>query len=890
MAVSLTYQQTEEKLKRFQTDIYSADDVPYMILEAFGKHEAEVRRYRAGKGVVASFRGGLLIKNLLAFQSCDEWLLDTTLDAMKHNDMVRKAAPKILMVSDGERILAYDMREHETYDQPLKKLYINFQFFYPLVGVERVRAVEENPADVKAAEKMAKLHDEIRAFNDYSSTDDLHDLNIFMSRLLFCFFAEDTGIFEENLFTSSIERYTKKDGSDTAQYIEEAFGVMDKRVKERHDIPEIITQFPYVNGSLFSKKITIPQMGKKARQLLIECGALNWKDINPDIFGSMIQAVVSPEERGSLGMHYTSVPNIMKVIQPLFLNRLYEDFANAQNDIKRLAQLLIRLSSIRFFDPACGSGNFLIIAYKELRKLEIQIWKRIQELEEGQVRLPFVNVTIDQFYGIEIDDFACEVAELSLRLAEHQMNTVFMKEFAEVNIPALPLKKMEHIERGNACRIDWDAVCPHDPEDEVYVMGNPPYLGNKMQEATHRQDMQHVFISDIGELDYIGCWFKLGADYIRNSKAKYAFVTTNSICQGQQVALLWKRILTENLQIYFAYTSFKWANNAKYNAGVTCNIVGVEDIAFDKSSKYIYTDGKAISAKNISPYLIDSRTIYIENRTTPLCNVPEIGIGNQPIDDGNYLFYQDEKDDFIAKEPTSEKYFRRWLGAEEFISGKVRYCLWLGDCKKEEIDSMPLCKERVENVRAFRLKSPRSSTLQLANTPTRFQVENMPTSEYLLIPSTSSENRKYVPIGFIKPEVISSNAVLIIQNANLVLFGILTSYMHMLWLSSIGGKLETRYRYSAKVVYNNFPFPRLTNAQKQAIESAAEEVLLTREDFPSMTLAELYDPNTMPAPLREAHSKLDSIVEQCYSSQPFISDEQRLETLFRLYERLTDKH
>lgn len=888
MAVSLTYQQTEEKLRHFQTDIYSADDVPYMILEAFGKHEAEVRRYRAGKGVVASFRGGLLIKNLLAFQSCDEWLLDTTLDAMKHNDMVRKAAPKILMVSDGERILAYDMREHETYDQPLKKLYINFQFFYPLVGVERVRVVEENPADVKAAEKMAKLHDEIRAFNDYSSTDDLHDLNIFMSRLLFCFFAEDTGIFEDNLFTSSIERYTKKDGSDTAQYIEEAFGVMDKRVKERHNIPEIITQFPYVNGSLFSKQITIPQMGKKARQLLIECGALNWKDINPDIFGSMIQAVVSPEERGSLGMHYTSVPNIMKVIQPLFLNRLYEDFANAKNDKKQLAQLLIRLSSMRFFDPACGSGNFLIIAYKELRKLEIQIWKRLQELEKGQVSLPFVNVTIDQFYGIEIDDFACEVAELSLRLAEHQMNTIFMKEFAEVNIPALPLKKMEHIERGNACRIDWDAVCPHDPDDEIYVMGNPPYLGSRRQDETQKADMQHIFATDFGEMDYICCWFKLGTDYIRDSKAKFSFVTTNSVCQGLHVALLWKRILTGNMAIFFAYTSFKWANNAKYNAGVTCNIIGLEDTAFEKSAKYIYTGTQASLAKNISPYLIDSKNIYIDSRTLPLCNMPQMNFGNMPADGGKLILSTEEKDALENQYPTISKFIKPLIGAEEFINGKQRWCIWLYNEDEKEYMQIPVIRERISELREVRAASSRP---QLADIPHLFaQITQPMNTAVIVIPSVSSERRQYVPMSILPNGNIVANSCMVIGSDSLVLFGFLTSSMHMLWLRTIGGKLKTDYRYSAKIVYNNFPFPRLTVAQRQSIEQAAEDVLLTREDYPSLTLADLYDPNTMPEPLRNAHRKLDSIVEQCYSTQPFISDEQRLETLFRLYERLTDKH
>lgn len=488
MATSISYQQTEQELQAFKAS-FSPADIPYIILRAFGKTDADIRRYKSGKGIVAKF-DGLLIKSLIAYRACPTMLMDETLNAMKTDASIAKAAPRILMVIDGKRILAYDPKERETYENPLGKLWIDFQFFYPLAGVERYRGIEENPADVKAAEKMAKLHDEIRAYNDFSSNDDLHELNLFMTRLLFCYFAEDTGIFEDNLFTSSIARYTQEDGSDLSQYLATAFEVMDKSV--RIDVPSIFTQFPYVNGGLFSKRIRIPQMGRRARKLIIECGELNWKDINPDIFGSMIQAVVSPSQRGTLGMHYTSVPNIMKVIQPLFLDDLYEAYTQAKDHIKKLRQLLVRISKMKFFDPACGSGNFLIIAYKELRKLEIQVWKRIGELSGG-FELPFVNIQLTQFYGIEIDDFAHEVASLSLRLAEHQMNRKFTAEFANVSIPALPLGRSGNIVHGNACRVDWNVVCPHTKEEEVFVMGNPPYLGSGLQEQYHKDDMQYIF-------------------------------------------------------------------------------------------------------------------------------------------------------------------------------------------------------------------------------------------------------------------------------------------------------------------------------------------------------------------------------------------------------------
>ena len=475
MATTISYQQTELELQAFKTG-FSPADIPYILLKAFGKTDADIRRYKSGKGIVAKF-DGLLIKGVIAYRPCTTIDMDDVLNAMKTDASIAKAAPRILAVSDGQRILAYDPKENETYENPLNKLWIDFQFFYPLCGIERYRGIEENPADVKAAEKMAKLHDEIRAYNDFSSNADLHELNLFMTRLLFCYFAEDTGIFSDDLFTASIDRYTQEDGSDLSDYLATAFEVMDKQ--DRTDIPKIFSQFPYVNGGLFSKRIRIPQMGRRARKLIIECGQLNWKDINPDIFGSMIQAVVSPSQRGTLGMHYTSVPNIMKVIQPLFLDDLYEAYTNSKDNVKKLRQLLVRISKMKFFDPACGSGNFLIIAYKELRKLEIQVWKRIGELSGG-FELPFVNIQLTQFYGIEIDDFAHEVASLSLRLAEHQMNRKFTAEFANVNIPALPLGRSGNIVHGNACRVDWNVVCPHTKEEEVFVFGNPPYLGFRL--------------------------------------------------------------------------------------------------------------------------------------------------------------------------------------------------------------------------------------------------------------------------------------------------------------------------------------------------------------------------------------------------------------------------
>ena len=884
MATTISYQQTELELQAFKTG-FSPADIPYILLKAFGKTDADIRRYKSGKGIVVKF-DGLLIKGVIAYRPCSSIEMDDVLNAMKTDASITKAAPRILAVSDGQRILAYDPKENETYENPLNKLWIDFQFFYPLCGIERYRGIEENPADVKAAEKMAKLHDEIRAYNDFSSNADLHELNLFMTRLLFCYFAEDTGIFSDDLFTASIDRYTQEDGSDLSNYLATAFEVMDKQ--DRTDVPKIFSQFPYVNGGLFSKRIRIPQMGRRARKLIIECGQLNWKDINPDIFGSMIQAVVSPSQRGTLGMHYTSVPNIMKVIQPLFLDDLYEAYASSKDNIKKLRQLLVRISKMKFFDPACGSGNFLIIAYKELRKLEIQVWKRIGELSGG-FELPFVNIQLTQFYGIEIDDFAHEVASLSLRLAEHQMNRKFTAEFANVNIPALPLGRSGNIVHGNACRVDWNVVCPHTKEEEVYVMGNPPYLGARLQDEEQKADMECVFsnIRGFNNLDYIASWFYNGAQYIKGSKVRIAFVSTNSICQGEQVSLLWPYVL-QVADIYFAYSWFKWSNNAKHNAGVTCTIIGLS--AKDNiKGRWLYTEKNKNEVDFINAYLTTGSSVIVMPHSSSLQNVPSINFGNMANDGGYLLLEKTEKEEMLANDNQASLFIRRFYGSQEFIRGEEKYCLWIEDDKLFIANNIKVIKDRIESCRKLRASSKRSATNVLAQYPHRFGEVRHKDSEKIIVPRVSSESRKYIPMGFLPKNDVVSDSAFAIYDAPMWLFGILTSLMHMAWVKTVGGRLKTDYRYSAQLCYNTYPFPKITNAKKQEIEEAAEEVLLVREDYPGKTLAELYDPDKMPDNLREAHHKLDLIVESCYQDKPFANDEERLECLFKLYEKMTKK-
>lgn len=904
---NLSYQDIESALTVFKEKDVVAGEVGYEILKAFGKGDADIRRYRDGKGVLARY-DGLLIKGLFGYKSVSTTSLTATLEEMKQDPQIIKAAPKIVAVSDGETILAYDMREKESYENPLNRLYCDFAFFYPLCGVERFTNIDESPADVKAAEKLAKLHDELRAYNEFSSRSELHDLNIFIARLLFCFFAEDTGIFEDNLFTGSVARYTKEDGSDLADYLDAAFNVMDVRLRNE-DTLKIISQFPYVNGGLFAKHIQIPKMGFRSRKIIIECGELDWKNINPDIFGSMIQAVVDPNVRANQGMHYTSVPNIMKVINPLFLddlqgayNHLRDQYEQKkrQHDIGGLSdnqfhkdakairrdceKLLLRISKMKFFDPACGSGNFLIITYKALRMLEMDILRLMRQIIPEIDFFDSSVIQLKQFYGIELLDFPHEVAMLSMWLAEHQMNRKLHDDFG-VNTQALPLHNITQIVCGNACRLVWEEVCPHTADEEVFVFGNPPYLGSRNQDKEQKDDMKAVFREDFGNLDYIACWFYKGAKYIENSQAECAFVTTNSICQGLQVALLWKRILRNGVEISFAHTSFKWSNNAKHNAAVTVAIVG---ITAHKRPKYLFTGDKVMTVDNITAYLFPGKDIFVESVSRPLSpGIPQMNFGNMPADGGMLLFSTTEKNDFISKEPSSVDYFRQIYGSDEFINGKERWALWLYGKESSDFLNQPLITDRINKLRKIRANSSRP---QLAEIPHLFAQITQPLGvHFIIVPSVSSETREYIPMGYLDSSKLATNLCMVVGTDDISLFGVLTSHMHMVWVKTIGGKMKTDYRYSAQLCYNTFPFPKLTAEKKQALSEAAEEVLLTRADHPEKTLAELYDPEKMPEDLRNAHHVLDDLVESCYPGYPFANDEARLECLFKLYEKMTAK-
>lgn len=889
---SFSHIKAQDALEVFSQTNPTGEDLVYSLLRIFCDYgDGSIRRIREGVGNRAKDGRTILISQVIAYRPKGELDFFDEIKQMQADVKIVKQMPRLYVVSDGKTIVAVDPKEQDVYENEVALMWKDFDFFYPLAGIEKIRNVEEADADVKSAELMAKIYDEIRRYNDVKDMTEVHNLNIFMQRLLFCFFAEDTNLFPgENLFTNSIKQYTDEDGSDLAEFIDLAFWAMSTDVSVVRDtLPKEFAVFPYVNGGLFAQRVPIPVLSRRTRMLIIKCGDFNWKGIHPDIFGSMIQAVVTPEMRAGLGMHYTSVPNIMKLIRPLFLDELYEEFAVAKDtrDIKRLRKLLIRLGKIKFFDPACGSGNFLIVTYKCIRELEILIWRTLREL--GEPELPMSNISLQQFYGIELDDFACDTATLSLWLVEHQMNNKFESAFG-IRPNALPLRPSGNIVCGNACRLDWNEVCPHTEIEEVYVMGNPPYLGRSLREDSHQRDMDFVFeniFDKYKDLDYIACWFYKGAKYIEHTQSLCSFVTTNSICQGIQVSLLWSQLLSV-ISIYFAYSSFKWGNNAKNNAGVTCTIIGIKPTNRDKN-KYIFMWGSSIEVQNISPYIIASNTNIVYPTNAPINNLPLMTLGNAPKDDGAFILTVEEKETFETQYPEISFFVKPFVGAEEFINDKQRYCFWITDesfaiaLKNEELH------RRIEKCKTMRLNSKKGATRKLAAFPYKFGEIRYKESECIIIPAVSSERREYIPIGYLKAGVVVSNSAFAVYDAPLWLFSILTSKMHMAWVKTIGGRLETRYRYSAQLCYNTFPFPSINDAQREELEALAQEVLDIRDQHFDMTLGEMYNPESMPEDLREAHQRLDLAVDSYYRPEPFASDEERLECLFKLYTKMIKK-
>lgn len=860
----------------------------YELLECYGKPKAAIARLRlVGKGSYNLSKNAdeVLWKKQVYFKATNSDKLLTIIDEMKHADVVAKHQPRFIIAINATHLLAIDTKTEDTLDIPLAELNKKFDFFLPWAGLEKTQAQGENPADVKAAEKMAKLFDLLRDNNPATTAQEIHWQNVFLSRILFCYFAEDTGIFPPKLFTNHIGSHTAADGSDLDDYLKRAFDIMDQ--ESREGVPEYLVDFPYVNGGLFADKLPVPKFNRKSRAMLIECGAdLNWSEINPDIFGSMIQAVVDPSQRGNMGMHYTSVPNIMKVIEPLFLSELKEEFAKHSDSKAKLEQLLLRLEHLKIFDPACGSGNFLIIAYKELRELEMEIFKRLQELSKEGL-MPLSRIKLSQFYGIELDDFAHEIAILSLWLKEHQMNLKFIALFGHAS-PALPLKNSGNVFHGNALQESWEKVCPHSENTQIFVLGNPPYLGSSLQSDGQKDDIAQVFhgIDGYKAIDLIASWFYKAARYINGKNTQVAFVSTNSICQGEQVELLWPHVFHQDVEIGFVHQSFKWENNAKKNAAVYCVIIGLRNQS--NADKFIFKEGLAQKVDNINPYLVATkRNIILSKRQKPLSKLPKMTYGSKPTDGGFLLLEPDEKEVLEKLRPASRKFLKRYIGASEHTNNKERWCLWINDQDLDEALAIPEIKERIRQVREFRLNSTKAATRAIANSAHRFGEPRYAATNSILVPIHGSDRRQYIPFGFLDKSFVASNATQVIYTGEIYVFGLISSLMHNVWIKASCGKIKEDPRYSSTLGYNNFPVPTLTEQQKSAISDLVLEILGAREQYPEFNLSDLYDPDSMPPDLMEAHARLDSVVERCYRAKEFASDEDRLDHLFKLYEKMT---
>lgn len=866
--------QAEENLKKITSKI-SKDTFIYDLLLAYNFKKATISKLQKGSLNKAKSENEVLLPKKLYFVPTTKKDLDGTFDRVKKDSSILKQEPRFIIVTDYQSIKAYDTKMGETLDIDIKSLPKHPDFFLPWAGIEKKVFQGENPADVKAAEKLARAFDLIRLDNAKFDEKNRHDLNVFLTRVLFCFFAEDTDIFEKGLFTNSIASHTKGDGSDLSDYLKALFNVLNEKSRKGH--PDYLKQFPYVNGGLFAEEYLIPKFSKRSRATLVELGDLDWAQINPDIFGSMIQAVVHPNQRAGLGMHYTSVTNIMKVIEPLFLTELYEEFDKAKNSKPRLKKLLERISKIKIFDPACGSGNFLIIAYKELRTLEMKILKALGEI-------PMSGISLSNFYGIEIDDFAHEVAKLSLWLAEHQMDVVFNREFGNVK-PSLPLKDSGNIICQNALQVNWINFCYRTPEDEVYIFGNPPYLGFKQQTKTHKEDIKTVFGNTI-KLDYIACWFRKASDYILgHNGCLFAFVSTDSVCQGEQVSLLWQPILrNDDLEINFCHDSFKWDNNAKGKAMVSCVIIGVRNRS--EKAKKMYFGNYVQIVKNINPYLAPTKTIFIFKRREPIANIPEMTLGDMAKDGGGLFLSEAEKNYLLSQDSRAGKYIKRIVGADEFISGNYRWCIWCDENNYKDAEKIPFIKERFEKVSESRLQSSKVETQEFANKPYRFvEVRYRPESK-LLVPTVSSERRRYIPIGFFDVDDVVNAPNNTIYSPEVYIFGIIQSHIHQVWVRATSGKLENRIRYSVSLCYNNFPLPNLSNEVKTSIKESVFEILRIREKYVEKSIADLYDPATMPKDLSDAHAILDSKVDRCFKKDGFQNDSERLAVLFEEYEKM----
>lgn len=899
---------------------FDREEFSFAFLAAFGHKDTTLKRLRTGNNNTSDVPGGVLLRNHIHIAACKTGTVGETLRALRNSPATTKAKAKFILATDGHTLEAEELIGGETRTCDYANFPNHFGFFLPLAGISTIQEIKDNPIDVRATGRLNKLYVELLRENpDWATNERRHDMNHFMARLIFCFFAEDTDIFSgTSLFTETVERMSERDGSNTHEVLETIFRAMNLKVTERTNavprLPNWANNFPYVNGGLFSGSTEVPCFTRMARTYLLHAGGLNWKEINPDIFGSMIQAVADDEERGSLGMHYTSVPNILKVLNPLFLDGLRVQLTEAGDNDRKLLNLRKRMARIRVFDPACGSGNFLVIAYKQMREIEAEINRRRGEAHLGS-EIPLTN-----FRGVELRDFPAEIARLALIIAEFQCDVLYRGQ-KDALAEFLPLDAQNWIVCGNALRLDWLRICPptgigvklvaddlfgtplnqaeidfENEGGETYICGNPPYLGSKWQTDAQKGDLGAIFdgrVKNWKSLDYVAGWFMKAADYGTKTKSTAAFVSTNSICQGQQVPILWPLIFQTQNRIVFAHTSFKWANLASHNAGVTVVIVGISSDNGITRRLYSQADGDAAvvalkEVQNINAYLVAAPNIEVHPRAKPVSGLSPMQFGNHPYYGAALIFSKDEAHEMLRKAPEAARFIRPFYGSKEFIDAAPRACLWIRESDAKAAAAIPLIAERLRAVELSRGAATNDVTAQkLVSTPYRFREQMMGEVSTLIIPRISSENRPYLPVGLLEPECVVQEKAFAMFDAPLWNMALIASRLHWVWIGAVCVRMRTDFSYSNTLGWNTFPVPLLTEQNKADLISCAEEILLAREAHFPATIADLYDPDDMPENLRRAHERNDEVLERIYIGRRFKNDTERLEKLFELYLKMT---
>lgn len=906
----------EQAISDLALQPFDAAEFPYAFLAAFGTKEVTLKRLRSGNNNASDLPGGVLLRNNIHIATCDAGNVSETFTALLASAATIKGKAKFVLATDGRTLESQELASGETIACTYEDFPNHFGFLLPLAGISTIKEIKDNPIDVRATGRLNKLYVELLRENPAWAKDARRsDMNHFMARLVFCFFAEDTGIFiDTGIFTQTMDRMSDRSGSNTHEVLSEVFRAMNIKPSERGAatprLPAWASAFPYVNGGLFSGSTDVPRFTQMARTYLLHAGALNWREINPDIFGSMIQAVADDEERGALGMHYTSVPNILKVLNPLFLDDLRAALAEAGDNERKLLNLRKRMARIRVFDPACGSGNFLVIAYKQMREIEAEINRRRGESHLGS-EIPLTN-----FRGIELRGFPAEIARLALIIAEFQCDVLYRGQ-KDALAEFLPLDAQNWIVCGNALRLDWLSICPptgtgvklladdlfETPLDqaqidfeneggETYICGNPPYLGSRSQSEAQKSDIEQIFAKhhkNWKSLDYVAGWFTKAADYGAATNASAAFVATNSICQGVQAPILWPHINRCGFEIRFAHSSFKWQNLASHNAGVTVIVVGLARNSAGLKRLFTQNDDGTLAirdAGNINAYLVPAANIEIDKASSPNSQCESMTFGNTPIDGGNLLLTSDELTCLCLTKSQRDRFVKKVYGSAEFIRGIQRYCLWIDDAHLTEAKSIPSIRNRIDAVRDLR-KVGGATARDIADRPHQFQRMFRGKSHTIIVPGVSSESRQYLPVGVLDENSRVTNAAFAMYDVQMWSLALIASRLHLVWIATVCGKLETRYRYSNTLGWNTFPVPLLTDQNKVDLTRCAEDILLAREAHFPATIAEMYDPETMPDNLRRAHDRNDEVLERIYIGRRFKNDTERLEKLFELYSKRT---